>query len=162
MSLASNPTRFRLTGWHVLAMFVVFFGVDIAVNTVMIVGAYKTYPGEVADNPYEDGLAYDSTIGRKEAQAKLGWRMTAGLEGASVVRITAVGPGARPVMGLRFQASLGRPATETGKRVLAFRETAPGVYDAATAPVSGAWDVKVTAYDARGRRFDAERRLIGP
>jgi nitrogen fixation protein FixH len=162
MSLASNSTGFRLTGWHVLAMFVVFFGIDIAVNTVFIMRAYATYPGEVADNPYEDGLAYDSTIGRKEAQAKLGWRMTAGLVGASTVRITAVGPGAAPLSGLRFQGSLGRPATETGKRILAFHETAPGVYDAVTAPVTGAWDVKVTALDAKGHRFDAQRRLIGP
>lgn len=162
MSLARNPTGFRLTGWHVLAAFVAFFATDIAVNTVMIVDSYRSFPGEVADNPYEDGLAYDSTIGRREAQAKLGWKMTAGLEGPSAIRITAAGPGGAPLTGLRLQGSLGRPATEAGKRTLAFRETAPGVYVAGTAPVDGAWDVKVTALDALGHRFDAERRLIGP
>ncbi len=61
MTTASDrPAASELNGWHVLAGFVVFFGVTIAVDTVMIVDAYRTYPGEAAASPYEEGLAFDS------------------------------------------------------------------------------------------------------
>ena len=37
MTGAVRRRGFRLTGWHVLVAFVLFFGVDIAINTVFMV-----------------------------------------------------------------------------------------------------------------------------
>jgi nitrogen fixation protein FixH len=162
MTLADNRPGFRLTGWHVLACFVVFFGITIAVDTLMIVRAYATYPGEVTTSPYEDGLAYDNTLDQQKAQSGLGWRMTAGLAGADTVRLTAADKAGAPLRGLKITARLERPATVQGARPIQFYEGAPGVYQAAAAPLSGVWDLKLSAFDARRRRFDAERRLIAP
>ena len=60
-ALSQAPTRpaFTLKGWHVLVGMLLFFGADIAVNTVFMMDAYRTYPGEGSQTPYEDGLAYN-------------------------------------------------------------------------------------------------------
>jgi len=161
---APVPARpgFRLTGWHVLAALVLFFAADIAVNTVFIVRAYRTYPGEVSVTPYEDGLLYDAALRQKQAQAALGWRATAGFAGADGIAVTVADAAGAPVRGLTVSGLLQRPATETGKRQVAFRETAPGAYRASAGALDGAWDLDITAVDARGHKFIAERRLVRP
>ena len=162
MTLADIRPHFRLTGWHVLAGFVVFFGITLAVDTYMMVSAYRTYPGEVADTPYEAGLAYDKTLDQEKAQAALGWRMSLGLVGSDVVRLTAVDRAGKAAPPLRIEARLERPATEDGRHTIQFLPTAPGVYEAHVGRLIGAWDVKLSAYDAQHHRFDAERRLVAP
>jgi nitrogen fixation protein FixH len=59
-------------------------------------------------------------------------------------------------------AKLERPATETGRLSPAFRETAPGRYEADIGRETGAWDLTAEARDAHGRLFTAERRLMWP
>ena len=162
MTLTETRSPFRLTGWHVLAGFLVFFGITIAVDTYMMVSAYRSFPGEVATSPYEDGLAYDSTLDQQKAQAALGWRMSIGLYPGGVVRITAVDRLGAPVRLPRIVARLERPATEQGRRDIRFLSLSPGVYEAEVGAISGVWDVKLSVYDARGRRFDAERRVTAP
>ena len=162
MSLSHTRPGFRLTGWHVLAIFVVFFGVTIAVDSVMVMDAYTTYPGEVSSQPYEEGLAWDSELDQQHAQAALGWRMTAGLVAPGLIELTARDRAGAPVVLPRIDARIERPATEQGRRDIRFLQTAPGVYRAQVGALSGAWDLRLTAYDREGRRFDAERRLIAP
>ena len=154
--------HFTLNGWHVLAGFVLFFAVTLAVDTLMLVRAYTTYPGEVATSPYEDGLAYDRTLDQQRSQSALGWRMTIGLAHPDVVRLTAADKAGAPLSALRIVARLERPATEQGKRAVTFTAVSAGVYDAHIEPISGAWDLKLSAFDSRGREFDAERRLVTP
>ena len=68
----------------------------------------------------------------------------------------------QPVRGLKVDAKLERPATEAGSVVVAFVETAPGVYDVRPTGLTGAWDISASAVDSRGRLFEAERRVIWP
>ena len=56
-----TASAFRLTGWHVLAGFVVFFGAVIAVDAGMMTLAYRTHPGEVSVTPGKFG--WISTVG---------------------------------------------------------------------------------------------------
>ncbi len=161
MSLAEPRRGFRLTGWHVLAALVVFFGVTFAVDTVMVMDAYHTFSGEVASSPYEEGLAYDSQLDQQRAQAALGWRMSATFHGP-VLRLTTTDHVGAPIAGLRIVARLERPATEDGRREVQFHQVSPGVYQSDAQSLSGAWDLRLSAYDVRGHRFDAERRLVAP
>jgi len=155
---------FRLTGWHVLGMFLLFFGADIAINTAYIVWAVHSFPGEVASEPYEAGLAYNRALAQQSAEAKLGWRATieqvapAAHGEAIVVRWTD--RAGRLLSGLNVSGSMSRPATGRDNASLAFAETGPGVYRAVAATAPGAWDVSVTAADRHGERRTAERRLI--
>jgi len=162
MKQAISPRQFRLTGWHVLAGFAAFFGVVAAVDARMMMDAYRSFPGEVATNPYEDGLAFDGELAQQRAQRALGWRMTAGLSAPGVISVAVKDRTGAPVSALRFDARLERPATEQGRRGLTFAEVAPGIYRAGAAGLAGAWDLRLSAYDRHGRRFDAERRLVSP
>lgn len=159
MSPPASPTGFRVRGVHVLAMFVGFFLVVIAVDTVFTVMAIRTFPGQVSGTPYEDGVAYNRKLAQLSAQARLGWRASAqGGEGGAVEVRIQDRDGA-PVSGLAVQARLERPATEAGRKTTALAETAPGTYVARVDGLSGAWDLSLVAKDKVGARFEAERRL---
>lgn len=161
MNPAPAP-RFTIQGWHVLVAFVLFFGADIAVNTVFMVSAYRTFPGETSVTPYEDGVAYNKALAQQRAQTALGWRLTAGLGEPGQIKVEAFDRAGVPLRGLHLAARLQRPATEDGARVVTFDETAPGVYAARTPPLSGAWDLDVTAHDGAGHTMLAQRRLVTP
>lgn len=153
---------FQLNGRHVLGLFVVFFLVVIAVNVGFTVMAIRTYPGQVSQTPYEDGVAYNAKLAQLDAQSRLGWRASAqaGPDGAVVVTFRDLS--GRPVRGLRVAAKLERPATETGRRNLVLAETAPGTYSARPGGLSGVWNLSLVAHDRAGARFEAERRLTWP
>ncbi len=162
MSIADPPRPgFRLTGWHVLAIVTGFFAIVIAVDTGFVVMAVKTFPGEVSSTPYEDGLAYDRSFAQLRAQEAMGWRATAGAE-IGAVSIEMRDRGGEPITGLTVTGALERPATETGRLVLAFRETRPGRYIAMPGVLSGAWDLTLHAAGRKGERFTADRRLSWP
>ena len=153
---------FRLTGWRVLGIFVVFFGVVAAVDGSMMVRAYRTYPGEVSATPYEDGLSYDKVLARERAQADLGWRTAIALAGPGAIQVTAHDRSGAPIVFTRISAHLERPATLQGAHDVRFGLAGPGVYRAEVAGLSGAWDVTVSGVDAAGHRFDAAQRLVAP
>ena len=159
MTRAVHAPRFVLKGWHVLAAFVVFFGVDIAVNAYFMVSAYKTFPGETSLTPYEDGVAYNATLAQKRAQAALGWRLAAGLDGRGRIRVDAFDRTGAPIRGLKVQVHLERPATQAGARDVPLTEAAPGVYLGAASALGGAWDLAVTAADPAGHVARADRRI---
>ena len=153
---------FVLKGWHVLAMLVAFFGVDIAINTVFMVKAYGTFPGEISKTPYEDGIEYNATLAQKRAQAALGWRLAAGPDGPGRLRVDAADRTGAPVRGLKVSVHVERPATEDGQSDVALREFEPGVYRGETSMPRGAWDLTVTADDGRGHVAKADRRVLQP
>ena len=57
--------EFKLTGWHVLAIFVGAFGVIIGVNVALAWNAVATFPGLEVDNSYIASQTFDD---RREAQ----------------------------------------------------------------------------------------------
>lgn len=163
MSDAAIPPSagFRLNGWHVLAMVVGFFAVVIAVDVAFAVIAYRTHPGEVSVTPYEDGLIYDRKIAQLKAQEALGWQAAAEAEAGKVV-VLMVDAGQRPLTGLAVSGRLERPATEAGRIVLKFRETAPGRYEAEAKGLTGAWDLTAETRGGAPGGFELERRLTWP
>ncbi|MBV9994540.1 MAG: FixH family protein [Caulobacteraceae bacterium] len=162
MSASDTRPGFRITGWHVLGAFVVFFGVTTAVDAVMVVDAYRSFPGQVTSSPYEEGLRFDAALHQQRSQAGLGWRMTAGFAAPGLVELTVRDRAGAPVGLARIEARLERPATEVGRIPLSFAPAGPGVYRAKAHADAGAWDLRLSAYDRQGRRFDAERRLMTP
>ena len=151
---------FTVKGWHVAAGVVAFFALVITVDMVFLVQAYRTHPGQVASKPYETGLIYNAELERQRTQAALGWRAGARAQGRTLEVVLQDRDGV-PLAGLEVSALLQRPATEQGRTEVSLIETAPGRY---TGPVglSGAWDARIEAADAQGRRLIAERRLTWP
>ncbi len=158
MTARAVKKPFRVTGWHVLFSVVAFFGVVIAVDSLFLVLAYRSHPGQVSVTPYEDGLAYNRAVAQRRAQAAMGWTATAATDARGVVVEVADAQG-QPVSGLKLTGLLRRPATEAGELPLKFEEAAPGRYRAPAKPAAGAWDVHV---QTQGQVFQAERRLTWP
>lgn len=160
-SATSAPAGgWTLTGWHVLGIVVGFFAIIIALNIWFLTLAYRTFPGQVSETPYEDGVAFNNRIARREAQARLGWTAAAaaGPGGARVEMRDASGA---PLRGLVLTGRLERPATEVGRTDLRFTETSPGRYEATVPDPTGAWDLSFVARGGGGD-FEGGRRLTWP
>ena len=137
MTARAVKKPFRITGWHVLVSVVAFFGVVIAVDSLFLVLAYRSHPGQVSVTPYEDGLAYNRAVAQRRAQAAMGWTATAAPDAGGVLVEIADAKG-QPVSGLELTGLLRRPATEAGEHPLKFAEAAPGRYRAPAKPAAGA------------------------
>lgn len=162
MTTSSPPAEgFRLTGRHVLLAVVGFFAVVIGVDALFVTLAIRSFPGQVSETPFEDGLAFNRTLAGRQAQARLGYGAVIE-ERPSAVSVRMTTQGGRPLTGAKVSGVLSRPATEQGRRTVTFEEAAPGQYVAGTAGLSGAWDLVLTARDGAGRSFEAERRLMWP
>lgn len=68
----------ELKGKHVLAGFVLGFGIIIAVNLTLAFNAVRTFPGLEVKNSYIASQSFDDD---REAQIALGWDASARLEG---------------------------------------------------------------------------------
>lgn len=58
-------------GTWVFLLFVAFFGMIIAVNTVFITAALNTNSGIITDKPYEKGLEYDAMLDAAQKQPEV-------------------------------------------------------------------------------------------
>ncbi len=135
--MASTDTEtWTITGWHVLAAVVLFFGTVFAVNGVFLYSALQTHTGIVSQQPYRKGLEYNQRIAADERQQQLGWTHRVGLDAAAGrVNVSLIDRHGRPVSGLEITGFIGRPSTVQHDVRLNFAETTrPGLY---SAPVSG-------------------------
>jgi nitrogen fixation protein FixH len=158
-----NPRHVEgaLTGRHVLAMFVGFFGVVFAVNGYMLYAALSTHAGIVANEPYRKGLAYNERIAAAERQAGLGWTgaVDVGIDGR--VALAMARPDGTSLRGLLIEGNIGRPSTDRQDHALKFVE-ADGRYVAAAGTLAeGAWLLTIEAHETEGGApvFRSRRRL---
>lgn len=148
-----------LRGWHVLVMILLFFGVTIGVNATFITLALRTFPGEEVPHSYLQGLNYNETLARREAQAELGWvaRFNA-QDGALLLGVTD--PSGTGVSGLVLTGIMMHPDT-SGECALAFAEDRPGVYRAPLdCSTEGRW--RVRARNDGDAPFEVEYELWLP
>ncbi|MGF1628799.1 MAG: FixH family protein [Kiloniellaceae bacterium] len=161
----TTPANGRtITGKHVLLAMLGFFGIVVAVNMVFVYLAIDTFTGVTTANPYKEGLAYNQVLAARDAQRGLGWQgaVNAATSGAGKERITVSLSDAAgsPLSGLQLDGSLRRPTHEGLDQPLAWRETAPGSYQAEVAlPERGNWDLVVSADDGRNPAFEMRARL---
>jgi nitrogen fixation protein FixH len=160
---ARSPRGKPITGWHVLAIFLVLFGVVIAVNVTFVTMALKTFSGET-DHAYMEGLRFNEQIAANRTQATQGWTMALSMaRGAGGdARFTASLRDAegKPVDGAIMTGLVGRTTTDGQDMALAFTEAAPGDYVAAVDRLGpGRWLFKVSANRAGDAPFEAETRV---
>lgn len=144
--MADTPhSGYTVKGWHVLAVMIAFFGVIIAVNTVFITFAVKSFPGEETRRSYVQGLEYNAVIEARQAQAELGWTATANLTPDRALIEVRDSEGIA-VTGLRLVGSLQHPANMALDRDLVFTEVREGVYSAGAEGLSaGRWTLTASA-----------------
>ncbi len=101
--MARQTTR-RITGWHVLAMFGVGFGIIIAVNLTLAFNAVRTFPGLEVRNSYVASQSFDAD---RAAQEALGWDVSARLDRGSLW--LSIDKADEPVQPEIVKAIFGRP-----------------------------------------------------
>ncbi|MBF9030027.1 nitrogen fixation protein FixH [Rhodobacterales bacterium HKCCE3408] len=130
-------TEKPLTGRHVLALFVLGFGIIIAVNVALAVNAVRTFPGLEVANSYVASQEFDT---RRAAQDALGWRADVSYAEAAL-RLHVTGPAGLDVDPTRFTAVIGRTTTSVQDHVVTFE--ASGEAGLELAP--GRWRVDLSA-----------------
>jgi nitrogen fixation protein FixH len=142
----------KLTGWHVLGMFVVGFGVIISVNLTLAYNAVRTFPGIEVKNSYVASQKFDEN---RSAQNALNWDVEAQIVDGSL-NLSLRDPNG-PVEAEIVNALFGR-ATHTGQdQNLMFKYDgekfiAPVVVDA------GNWNLRLVAMAPNGTVF--QQRIV--
>jgi nitrogen fixation protein FixH len=157
-------SSFKLTGRHVLAILIAFFLTVIAANTVFIMFAVKSFPGEREKKSYLQGLAFNEHLKEREAQTALGWTAeVAGvkLNGAHAeIDLYFASSMTAPIVDLEISGLLARPADNEDDHALSFEQIAAGRYRATIDGVKpGIWRLDATARNERGDSFALEKRL---
>lgn len=138
----------KLTGRHVLMIFVGAFGVIITVNLLLAYNAVRTFPGLEVKNSYVASQKFDE---RRSAQERLGWTVSAQqVDGMLTLSITdAAG---MPVEVQELNALLGRPThvKEDSEPAFVFDGTA---YVAPMDLDDGNWDLRMIATAEDGTEY---------
>ena len=152
-----NGGRSELRGTHMLAVFVVFFGVIFAVNGYFLYVAISTHAGLAAVEPYRKGLAYNDRIAADDAQTLLRWSAELKLDRAGMLVLSLHDDAGAPIANRRVAATIGRPSTVRFDQALALKEIGPGVYAAQATDVgAGTWVATADVRTASGREPDSD------
>jgi nitrogen fixation protein FixH len=145
-------TRGTLTGWHVLALLVAFFGTMFIANGFLIYYALGTFSGTVTDSSYQASQAYNLYIAAARAQQLRNWHVTTEAkrfaDGHVAIRVVARDADNVPIDTTDFVATLQRPTTRSQDRPVPLTANLdePGVYVGTVADVSlGQWSLVIAA-----------------
>lgn len=143
-----------MTGKHVFWYFVIFFGIIIVVNAIMMTLAIRTHSGVVTDHAYEKGLAYNKVVEAEQKQQELQWNAEINYKNGILYFILKDDTGI-DITPDKSTASFTRP-TETG---MDFTQelTRSGV--AVPFPAKGVWDVRVDAIVGE-QKFQQSKRMV--
>lgn len=144
--MAMAATQKQLTGWHVLAMLIAFFGVIIGVNLLMAYFANSTWSGLVVANGYVASQNFDKDLAKARAQEALGWKVGFDFT-EDRIRLTFADAADKKIDSLTITGDLERTVTDKEDQKLTFTPMGSGVYSAPAALSPGVWEVEV---DARG------------
>lgn len=154
-----------LTGGMVLAALIVFFGVIIGVNVIMMKLAIQTLPGTEVDSAYSASLAYEDEIAAARRQSERNWQVDAhvqrGADGGATLQVQARDSAGKPISGLTFQGRLQRPTDKGADQEVELVEVGSGIYRG-NAPLiaSGQWDLVLEGDAAGQRMFLSKNRVL--
>ena len=133
-------------------------GVVVVVNGGMIWAALHTFPGVAATDVFDASNHYDTVLAEAQREAAFGWTLQTA---ATTQRVTVAltDRGGAPLSGARVTATALRPLGPDHTTILAFRETAPGSYNAEAALAEGQWDLRL-AVTAGGNTLHMTRRVV--
>lgn len=149
----NEPKPRELTGKHVLAMLLVFFGIIITVGSVFTTLAVKSFRGEDVKQSYRQGVDYNRTLDARAAQSQLGWQASINVTGTAQDRtfiVQVTGRGDQPLRDVELTGRLRHPADSTLDRPLAFTSTDDGVARADLSGLYGQWTVQAEAVNSEG------------
>lgn len=156
----NHPQRKAL--W-IPAIFVLAFVVIIAVNTIMVVLAVKTFSGLETNNAYDQGLGYNTTLAEAAQNDKLGWHAAIifSPENADTrtIQVTMTDATGTPLPDLNVKAILVRPTNAGLDEVVQLKPLDHGRYEASFKPSAlGNWDVRLRV-EHGGTKWQHNQRI---
>ena len=153
-----------ITGKHVFWSLVVFFGVIIIVNGIMVYFATDTFTGIETENAYKKGLSYNDTLEDAARQHELGWQITITTtphwQNVGQLTLTAINKHGHPLRALTGQVTFRRPTHEGHDRQFTLTEIAPGRYSTPTPlTLPGQWDMTINLGYNKQERFISKQRI---
>ena|SRR5436190_13530635 len=139
----------NITGGHVFAIIVTFFGIIIAVNATLAILAVRSWTGLVVENGYVASQSFNRDLAEARRQAGLGWQESFGYaKGRLTVLLTD--SGRWPITRAAVTVKLQRPSTDREDHELTLAEVASGKYESAASLSPGLWDVETVVHSATG------------
>ncbi|MGJ8562560.1 MAG: FixH family protein [Alphaproteobacteria bacterium] len=122
----------KLTGWHVIIMLLLFFGLIVSVNTVFLVAAVKSFTGEDVKGSYRTGLEYNQRIEQRATERGLGWTVRANvIQDQTTNLIFAISDASSlPLSGLSVEGVLRHPTDRAFDRPVTLQAGTNGTYRA--------------------------------
>jgi len=151
------------SGRHMLLSLILFFGVMLVANSMLVYCALDTFSGGDRPDPYRAGLNYNETIAAAERQQALGWTTDLAYDDAKGrLTVRFRDKTEAPVAGLRLGGVVGRGATNLEDQTVAFTEIAKGVYASDIRLAPGQWVVAVESRKVEGGDpvYRLKRRLF--
>jgi nitrogen fixation protein FixH len=154
--MTTAATEKQLTGWHVLAMLIAFFGVIIGVNLTMAYFANSTWSGLVVANGYVASQTFDTDLARARAQQALGWQVDLRTT-PDHIGLSFADASGRAIDDLTITGRLERTVTDKQDQLLTFEALGGGSYSAPAALSKGVWEIEI---DARGAGVPDYRKIF--
>ncbi|MCR9067750.1 MAG: FixH family protein [Rhodobacteraceae bacterium] len=139
----------KLTGRHVLTMFVGGFGIIIGVNLFMAYNAISTFPGMEVSSSYADSQTFDE---RRAAQEALGWNASVEVPGDGTLILHLVDDSGAPVYPAQLEALLTRPTNQTEDQLLELTRNR-GAFVAPAEVGYGRWRLRLTGMARDGTEY---------
>lgn len=159
MTIAKTQQKaFRLTGLHMLACFIAFFGTIIAVNITMAFLAAGSWTGLVVKNSYVASQKFNVELSQAKRQAELGLSSNITFEeGRMVFSILDANGSALTVE--QATATIGRPAFEQQDRMERATCSPKGQCSVAAKLATGPWVIRIDATTNAGQ-YRRDARLL--
>ena len=139
----------KLTGRHVLAIFVIGFGLIFAVNFFMAYRAVSTFPGMEVSSSYADSQSFDL---RRDAQEALGWQASVITPGDGTFVLHLLDRDGALVAPAELTALLTRPTNQREDQTLVLRRE-NGAFVAPVALSDGQWRLRLTGVARDGTEY---------
>jgi nitrogen fixation protein FixH len=147
-----------ITGGHILAIIITFFGIIIAVNATLAVLAVRSWTGLVVENGYVASQSFNRDLAEARREAGLGWQESFGYaDGRFIVVLSdsALQPISRAAVTVKLQ----RPSTDREDHELTLTEVASGKYELAASLSPGLWDAETIVHSVSGETLRHLYRL---
>ena len=139
----------KLTGRHVLAIFVIGFGLIFAVNFFMAYSAVSTFPGMEVSSSYADSQSFDL---RRDAQEALGWQASVITPGDGTLVLHLLDSDGALVAPAELTALLTRPTNQREDQTLVLRRE-NGAFVAPVALSDRQWRLRLTGVARDGTEY---------
>ncbi|WP_439137456.1 FixH family protein [Roseicyclus sp.] len=146
---ASVDAGRKLTGRHVLAIFIMGFGLIFGVNFFMAYRAVSTFPGMEVSSSYADSQSFDL---RRDAQEALGWQANVEIPGDGSLILHLLDADGALVVPAELTALLTRPTNQLEDQLLVLRRE-NGAFVAPAHLSNGQWRLRLTGVARNGTEY---------